>query len=94
MSTQLASVAADTTPAATRPPAFHRLTRDQIRLLHMLADGLTHDQMATRVGCHTTTARARLHRAYQHLGASNGPHAVAILARSGLLPGTGKAARL
>ncbi|MEW2442819.1 LuxR C-terminal-related transcriptional regulator [Micromonospora marina] len=84
---QLARAAADTTSAAAPPPAFHKLTANQVRLLHMLADGLTHDQMGRRVGCHTGTVRVRLHRAYQLLGASNGPHAVAILARSGLLPG-------
>ncbi|MEV4271969.1 helix-turn-helix transcriptional regulator [Micromonospora aurantiaca (nom. illeg.)] len=90
MTTQLAPVAADTASAATpcpAPPGFHKLTADQLRLLHMLADGLTHEQMGRRVGCHTVTVRGRLHRAYQLLGARNGPHAVAILARSGLLPG-------
>ena len=69
-------------PADTPP----QLSPDQLRVLVLLAEGHSHQSIARRINASLPAVRMRLSRAYQVLGARNGPHAVAIAYRAGLLP--------
>lgn len=67
-------------------PLPYRLTPTDLRLLAMLADGLTQQQTARRLNVCDKTLRRRLARIYQAIGAHTAAHAVAITIRAGLLP--------
>ena len=81
--TQLAQVAAGTTSAATAAP---QLTPDDVRLLQLVADGLTAREIARKVGCTAHAVADRTSRLYTRMGVRNAPHAVAVAIRAGLLP--------
>jgi DNA-binding NarL/FixJ family response regulator len=79
----------DTCPRCAERDALRtaapKLTRRQLEVLRLIADGLTLDQVAGRlhierctVGTHRTNITARL-------GARSGAHAVAIAMRAGLI---------
>ena len=86
-STQLAPVAADTTSAATRRNRAWTTTADRY-LLALIADGHTHQQIARRLNAKPKTVARQLTRIYRRLDAANGPQAVAIAIRTGLIPAT------
>jgi DNA-binding NarL/FixJ family response regulator len=57
-----------------RPPS--PLTRRQVDVLLLLADGLTNGQIARRLGISEGTIRAHLENAYRQLGVNNRTAAV------------------
>lgn len=71
-------------PATT--PNRPELSADEVRLLQLIADGLTRRQVGRIVGCSEQAAARRLERIYRRLGVNNAPHAVAYTIRAGLLP--------
>ncbi|MEV4197057.1 LuxR C-terminal-related transcriptional regulator [Micromonospora globbae] len=73
-----------TAPVAERPNLV--LRPQDVRVLQMLADGLTAQQVAHRLGIGVVATRARLCRLYARIGANNATHAVAIAIRAGQLP--------
>lgn len=74
------------TPTATPTvPADCALTTQQLRVLRLLAEGLTYAQIADRLGCGTSTVRTHLHQAYQRLGVGTSYQAVLACAKAGWL---------
>lgn len=68
-----------------RPAYGKPLSRREAEALRTLAEGLTLDECAERMGiCRKVVERHRLW-AYLKLGARNGPHAVALAIRAGVL---------
>lgn len=61
------------------------LTRQEMRVLRQLAEGLTYAQIAERLGCQTSTVRTHLHAAYNRLGVATSYQAVLACARAGWL---------
>ncbi len=87
MSTHTVPVAAVNTAAATRRYRTWTPAADRY-LIALIAEGRTHDHIGRRLGISTDAVRARAARVYADLGAANGPHAVAIALRTGLIPAT------
>lgn len=63
-------------------PRLHELTEHQERVLEHLADGLSVEQIAGRLGCTPRTVRAHRENARKALNAANQTQAVAILLRA------------
>ncbi len=61
------------------------LTSRQLRILHLLADGLTNPQIASRIGFSDSTVRQETMAIYRFLGASGRRDAVHIAGLRGLL---------
>jgi DNA-binding CsgD family transcriptional regulator len=91
MSSQLAPVAADLASAVT--PRRPRITDEDRRLLAMVAAGLTQREIGQRTGRRRTAVNNKLVRIYRLIGAVNGPNAVAIAIRNGLISAGGPARR-
>ena len=64
---------------------IHALTPRQTTILHLLADGLTNPQIATRIGFSDSTVRQETMAIYRFLGASGRREASRIAAMRGLL---------
>ncbi len=61
------------------------LTPRQMRILHLLADGMTNPQIAARIGYSDSTVRQETMAIYRHLGAEGRRDAVHIAGLRGLL---------
>jgi DNA-binding CsgD family transcriptional regulator len=61
------------------------LTPRQLDVLRLIADGLTADAVARRLGIGLVTVRAHLLHVRQALGARSTTHAVAIAVRTGVI---------
>ncbi len=73
-------------------PALHRagaagetLTARELDVLRLLADGLPHEQIGTRLGITAETVRSHVRKASDRLGASTRTQAVATALRLGLI---------
>jgi DNA-binding NarL/FixJ family response regulator len=66
-----------TGPRRPTRPGGH-LTRRQIQILTLAANGCTTQQIADRLEIRYATVQERLHRTYTKLGARNRTHAVAV----------------
>ena len=72
-------------PAIPTVPADCSLTAQQLRVLRLLAEGLSYAQIAERLDCGTSTVRTHLHDAYQRLGVGTSYQAVLVCVRAGWL---------
>ena len=72
---------------ATRRAAESHLSPRELEVLRLLADGLTSDTIARRLGITTYTCRDHLKRLRAKLDCSTTLQAVVIAARLGMLPG-------
>jgi DNA-binding NarL/FixJ family response regulator len=83
-----------TAPAAAQPWAvlFRRdqtagtlcpLTRHQVAVLGLVAEGLENAEIGAALGVTTDTVKSHAHRAFRRIGAGNRAHAVLIALQSG-----------
>jgi DNA-binding CsgD family transcriptional regulator len=63
------------------------LTDHELRVLSLVAQGLTHEQIARRLIMTSKGVTPTVNRAVKKLGARNAPHAVLLACRAGLLDG-------
>lgn len=61
------------------------LTRSELRVLDLLKDGLTYNEIAAAVDRATSTVRSQLHSAYRRLGVTTSHQAVLECVKSGWL---------
>jgi DNA-binding NarL/FixJ family response regulator len=61
------------------------LTRRELDVLELLAEGLQHEEIGRRLGISSETVRTHLRKASQRLGAATRTHAVATALRLGLI---------
>ncbi len=80
LQTEWASVLVD--PAAK---ASERLSSQQLRILHLVAEGLRNKQVAKQLGISPTTVKYHLRTIYAQLDVSNRVEAVAAALRAGLV---------
>ena len=62
------------------------LTRRELEVLSLVAEGGTHEQIGVHLGISPRTAAVHIQRAAYKLGVSSGAEAASIAARSGRLP--------
>ena len=74
------------TATGTAPAA---LSPTDLRALRLIADGLTVNQVGTRLGISKSAICMRLARLRERIGATTNAHAVAIAVRTGQLDLTG-----
>jgi len=73
-------------PALHRPGAAgEKLTSRELDVLRLLADGLPHEQIGSRLGITAETVRSHVRKASGRLGASTRTQAVATALRLGLI---------
>ena len=73
-------------PALTRIAApASKLTRRELDVLELLAEGLPHEEIGRRLGISSETVRTHLRKASDRLGASTRTQAVATALRLGLI---------
>jgi DNA-binding NarL/FixJ family response regulator len=73
-------------PALHRPEAAgEKLTTRELDVLRLLADGLPHEQIGSRLGITAETVRSHVRKASGRLGASTRTQAVATALRLGLI---------
>ena len=72
---------ASTAPQPTREP----LTAREAEILHLIAEGLSNKQIATRLYLSVETVKSHAAAIHRKLGASSRAHAVAIALRHDLL---------
>ena len=73
-------------PALHRPGAAgEKLTTRELDVLRLLADGLPHEQIGSRLGITAETVRSHVRKASARLGASTRTQAVATALRLGLI---------
>ena len=72
--------------AASLDPPIEALTRRELEVLPLLADGLTNRRIAERLGISEHTAKFHVNAILGKLGAATRAEAVALAARQGLLP--------
>ena len=63
------------------------LTPHQLRVLRMVAQGLTHAQIAAELYVTPKGLTAAVNRIHAKLGATNAPHAVLLACQAGILDG-------
>lgn len=61
------------------------LTDRELEVLRLLADGLRHDEIGTRLGIGSETVRTHVRKASDRLGAVTRTQAVATALRQGLI---------
>jgi DNA-binding NarL/FixJ family response regulator len=61
------------------------LTERELEVLRLLADGLRHDEIGTRLGIGSETVRTHVRKASDRLGAATRTQAVATALRQGLI---------
>lgn len=69
----------------TGPTPTTQLSPTDLRVLALVADGLTHQAIGHRIGTTKGAVRQRLFRLYRQIGAANAANAVAIAYRTGQL---------
>jgi DNA-binding NarL/FixJ family response regulator len=73
-------------PALQRPgPANETLTARELDVLRLLAEGLQHEQIGSRLGITAETVRSHVRKASDRLGATTRTQAVATALRLGLI---------
>jgi len=73
-------------PALRRAPASgSALTERELEVLRLLADGLRHEEIGSRLGIGSETVRTHVRKASDRLGASTRTQAVATALRQGLI---------
>lgn len=72
-------------PALARADARGKLTRRELDVLGLLAEGLQHEEIGRRLGISSETVRTHLRKACDRLGASTRTQAVATALREGLI---------
>jgi len=73
-------------PASTKPPdADCPLTRRQLEILTLLANGRNGSQIAEELHLAVNTIKTHLSKIYRRLEAANSSHAVLIAVRAGLI---------
>lgn len=73
-------------PALTKLPVpANKLTRRELEVLTLLAEGLQHEEIGRRLGISSETVRTHLRKASDRLGASTRTQAVATALRLGLI---------
>lgn len=63
------------------------LTMQEHKVLRLLADGMTRQEIGSNLHISPSTAKSHIYTMYGKLGARNAPHAIAIAFRTGLLRG-------
>lgn len=82
-----ASIAAPAAPAATVPaPQNEVLTRKEVQVLRLAAEGLSNDELAERLFVAETTVRTHLRNINVKLDARSRMEAIALARRQGLIP--------
>jgi DNA-binding NarL/FixJ family response regulator len=71
--------------ALTDTPAEPALTPREVDVLTLLAEGLSHEEIGTRLAIGTETVRTHVRKATDRLGASTRTQAVALALRKGLI---------
>jgi DNA-binding NarL/FixJ family response regulator len=71
--------------SATAPLASRELTRRELEVLQLIADGLTSGPIAARLWLSVETVKSHVCAIHTKLGATSRAHAVAIAFRQGLL---------
>jgi DNA-binding NarL/FixJ family response regulator len=71
--------------AIAPPPTREPLTRRELEVLQLIADGLSNKEIATRLCLSTETVKSHVCALFSKLGANSRAHAVAIALRQGLL---------
>lgn len=61
------------------------LTREQLRMVRLLGDGLTYQQIAAAIGRRPSTVRSHLHAAYRRLNVTTSCQAVLACVKAGWL---------
>lgn len=61
------------------------LTPDQVRILTMICDGATSEEMGRALRLKTPTLKRRLEKIFERLNARNRPHAAALAVRLGIV---------
>lgn len=72
-------------PANARKDSRHHLTRREVEILHYVANGSTHAQLAAALGIAEKTVKSYMTSIYRKLGANNKAHATALALQCGLL---------
>ena len=67
-----------TVPTQRKPLSAIVLTHEERRYLALLASGLRHAEIATKVSKRPKTVATNLGALYRKIGAKTGPHAVAM----------------
>lgn len=67
------------------PPETAGLTDRHVEILRLVADGLTGDQIARRLGLAPDTVKSHLRKAFRTLGASGRAHATLLALRAGVI---------
>lgn len=62
-----------------------RLSPTQQQILAMTANGMTRPEIAEELGMGYETVKERMKQIYQRLGAKNGPHAVYLALKRGII---------
>jgi DNA-binding NarL/FixJ family response regulator len=70
---------------AAEPDEPARLTTRELEVLTLVAEGLQHDEIGSRLGISSETVRTHLRKACDRLGAATRTQAVASALRSGLI---------
>ena len=63
-----------------------RITGTELRILELVAQGLTDKQIAEHEGLSEFTVKSHVRSLFRKLPAKNRPHAVATAVRNGVLP--------
>jgi len=66
-------------------PTRERLTRRELEVLQLIADGLSNKEIAIRLCLSAETVKSHVCALFSKLGANSRAHAVAIALRQGLL---------
>jgi DNA-binding NarL/FixJ family response regulator len=72
-------------PALAGRAGRRNLTRRELDVLELLAEGLQHEEIGRRLGISSETVRTHLRKASHRLGAATRTHAVATALRLGLI---------
>jgi DNA-binding NarL/FixJ family response regulator len=70
---------------STQPPGSEPLTKREIEVLQLLAQGLANKQIATALGISEHTVKFHISSIYSKLGVNNRAEVVRVGARSGLI---------
>jgi len=84
--TMLADLRHDHTTRAERTPPAHQLTRREVQVLSLLADGRTSREVAEQLSLSVTTVQRHVANIYAKIGVRNRAEATSYALRHGLEP--------